>query len=278
MTEICQAFHTNDQEGILFNALGHLWEEIIKPLRLFLQSTNTIDKFIFSEKLYHICSVNKISKEVFLLPPFSKWISNRKIVYCVWNHTGKNPGGLYVIMGYQSCIGWKLAPSSWQQSRAYQVITYYVFRKAFYLDHSIFPMHLLRVKNYSCYSQVMAHSKLINILHFLSNFSPFNVQVLLMQAAEYLAHEERPRQNWFYSALRSRIPAAVYNYPVCRCGEGWDRLLSIKFLIFLSFWEAILVGTVWSMHHMGTCTHSAAVAENEKVVLLAAFYIENRLR
>jgi len=29
---------------------------------------------------------------------------------------------------------------------------------------------------------------------------------------------------------------------------------------------------------MGTCTHCAAVAEKEKIVLMAAFKIENRLR
>jgi len=62
----------------------------------------------------------------------------------------------------------------------------------------------------------MGNSKLINSLQILSNFSLFNVEVLLMQTSEHLAYEERPGENWFCSALRSRIPAAV----LCRCGEG----------------------------------------------------------
>lgn len=63
----------------------------------------------------------------------------------------------------------------------------------------------------------------------------------------------RGGDNWFYSALSSSIPAAAYNYSVCRWGEGWIRLLSIKFFGFHSFWVAILICAVWCMHHVGTC-------------------------
>lgn len=120
----------------------------------------------------------------------------------------------------------------------------------------------------------MENSKLINILQILSNFSLFNVEVLLMQASQHLAYEGGTRENWVCSALRSRIPAAVYNSPVRRCGEGWARLLSFKFLIFLRFWVAISIVAVWCMHHIGTYTHSAAVAEKEKVVWWPPFVLK----
>lgn len=53
------------------NAWGDLWKN--KAKAAFFSSLQ--GKFILSEKLDCVCSVYKTSKDVFLLSPFSKWVS-----------------------------------------------------------------------------------------------------------------------------------------------------------------------------------------------------------